>query len=83
MPRETKAAKAARLLADRRVRVILANEHGIWAHVDGDTATYRTKLMNTGKRVERYCTCDYSRVHEVTHACSHTEALTLIWRPGA
>jgi hypothetical protein len=81
MPRETKALKAARLITDKRVTVILANERGIWAHVQGDSGIHKAKLSMHKGRMERSCDCAYCAIHEITCACAHTEALTYIWRP--
>ena len=69
--------KAARLLTERRV-VVLADR--IDAHVTGDSGDHLTSIwQDDSGRLVWDCDCEYGNHH--AKACSHVEALRLIWRP--
>jgi hypothetical protein len=76
--------KALRAVAEDRVRVIRANEHGIALDVtaskpDADTlarATYRTLVCVHEGTIRRECGCPAMK------RCYHIAAAELLWTPG-
>ena len=73
--RESADDKARRLLVERRVNVLKADEHGVWALVRGDGATYRAKWQRSGSGIMvGQCTCA-----AINERCSHLTALRYFW----
>ena len=84
MSRETMRDKAVRSIAEERVLVLKANEHGVALEVTGskpDRAnlmrpTYRTLVYRREGAIVRECSCPAPR------RCYHIQAAELLWRPG-
>lgn len=73
MPRETLATKALRYIADSRVRVVSANQHGIRLTVSGTgREPYRVAYGRDGSgRVFAECSCQNGSIHPVAPKCCH------------
>lgn len=72
--------KAARLLAEGKVRVLAAGEDSITAEVTGEHGTYSVSMWGEDGGVMEECTCPYSEYHPLAR-CSHLIAVARIWRP--
>ncbi len=72
--RETKQAKALRLLSQARMSVVQASDTGFEAEVRGDTGRHHVDWS----RGSWHCTCPHLAR---TTACSHILAALLVWVP--
>ena len=68
--RESKEAKAVRLLAEGSVKIVGANTTKVYALVAGDTADYEIQ----GYKDQFGCSCA-----NVKNDCSHIEAVKKVW----
>jgi len=71
MPRETLEAKALRLLAEGRLRVVLVDGQRIEARVRGSEADHSVGYQRGGW----WCDCE---AHRFGRRCSHLAALQLV-----
>jgi uncharacterized Zn finger protein len=82
MPRESRRAKALRYLAEERVTVTSANEHGIRLEVRGSAKEpYRVAYgTDASGRLVTECTCANTEAHPIRPTCSHVEICKLLRR---
>ena len=81
--RETKRAKALRYIAEDRVHVVSANEHGIRLDVRGSALEpYHVAFgSNSHGTLVTACTCiDGAEIHPVRPRCAHVEIARLLRR---
>jgi len=69
--------KAALMLAQGRVRVLVADEESTSAVVVGDHGTYRVDVYRDGMEVLMECSCPYHRFY-TRRECSHIIAVAKI-----
>ena len=81
--RETKRMKALRYIAEDRVHVVSANEHGIRLDVRGSAREpYQVAFGRDARgNLVTSCTCvNGSEIHPVRPRCSHVEVCRLLRR---
>jgi hypothetical protein len=83
MPVESKRVKALRYIAEERVSVTSANEHGIRLEVRGSRAEPYHVAYGTDSRGHTIseCSCvNGTEYHPVTPKCCHVEVAKLLHR---
>lgn len=78
---ETRQQKALRIIAERRLLVVKADDDGCDALVRGDSGLYHVSLCrDRAGRTAYSCDCPYStEYHPYKADCSHALALAYVW----
>ena len=87
---ESRQAKALRAVAEGRVRILKANEHGIALAFRSETPdpdtladrVYRVSVYVDAEGIVRTCECEHARHHPVMPRCSHVWLAERLWRPA-